>query len=130
MTSDETPVLPTFRVSRWASDHLPLTEIRSLILANVMLQVFDGALTVRGLGVGFAEGNPLVARVIAALGAYEGVIVAKVFAVALLMVVYRVVERSRRRGLVLVAHGMAWAAAIYVLCSIVPWTLLLDAARR
>lgn len=130
MTSNEAPRYRSFRVTRWRSWHLPLSEIRALILANVLLQVFDGGLTVRGLGVGFAEGNPLIARGIAALGPFNGVVVAKVLAVVFLMVIYRLVERSHRRGLILVAHGMAWAAAIYVLCAIVPWTLLLDAARR
>lgn len=97
----------------------PLVRLRTLLLANVGLQVLDGHLTLRGLALGFSEGNPLVGRLIAMLGPWQGVLLIKILAIGGLFALYR---RGRHP---LVIRGLATLAVAYTLFAIVPWTLLL-----
>ena len=98
----------------------PFSKFRSLFLTNVGLQILDGHLTVRGLAAGFAEGNPLVRRLIEAVGPLEGIFAVKLLAIAGLFLLYR-----RGRHPITIA-GLASLAVVYLVGAIVPWTLLLS----
>ena len=84
-----------------------------VVLAFLLVQALDGALTYVGLGtIGrVVEGNPLVAELIATLGSGVGLAGAKLFAVSL--------------GIVLHLFGthrlIAVLTAFYLVAAIVPW---------
>lgn len=86
------------------------------ILAFVIVQMLDGAMTYLGLHIwGFGiEANPLVSSTMAMAGIGGGLAITKLFAVAL-----GVMLHLRR------VHGViALLAAFYVAIAIVPWAFL------
>jgi hypothetical protein len=100
---------------------LPLTRLKILILANALLQIVDGCMTLLGVGRGFMEGNPLVRAAIGVVGPTGGVLAVKLFALAFLYFLYK------RRSHPLVEPGLAYVAVVYAMMAILPWTMLLSA---
>ena len=98
----------------------PLAKLRALVVANVGLQVLDGHLTLRGLGRGFTEGNPLVVRLMELVGPIQGVVVLKLVAIGVLLLIYRHAWRQRST-----VAALAMLAIVYVSFAIVPWAMVL-----
>ena len=101
------------------------SEIKLLFFTNVALQLFDGHLTVRGLGHGYLEGNPFIHSAIESMGPVPGVFAAKIFAICCLAAVHELCFNARPRTRTAVATGLATMAAVYTMLAIVPWTLFL-----
>jgi hypothetical protein len=86
-----------------------------VVVVNLVLQALDGILTYVGLGLGYEEGNPVLAAGMAAFGVLPTLVVAKAFAAA---------------GVVYLGYAgwyrTLWCTAIsYVLIGILPWTILI-----
>jgi hypothetical protein len=94
-----------------------------LLLLNLALQAFDGVATYAGMTVGFGEGNPILAHAMATFGLGSTLVVAKLGACVLLGVLW-VNRRSR-----LALPGFALTAAVYVSCSLGPWSAALAQAH-
>jgi hypothetical protein len=89
-----------------------------IVLAFLVVQALDGVLTYVGLSIGrAAEGNPLVATLMAVFGLGPGLAGAKLFAGSL--------------GIALHLFGthrlVALLTAVYVAAAIMPWMALLAA---
>lgn len=99
----------------------PLDErgVRALVFLNLALQAFDGLATYAGLHAGFAEGNPILAWALGVLGPASALCLFKLQACACLALLWRV------RANWLAAPALALCAAIYVVCSLAPWTAAL-----
>lgn len=97
----------------------PLTRLKILLLANALLQVVDGYVTMLGLGRGFMEGNPFVRAAIDAIGPTGGIMLAKILALGFLYFLYR---RGKHP---LVEPGLAYVAVVYMTMAVLPWTMLL-----
>jgi len=95
----------------------------ALLMLNVVLQVFDGLATYRGLQLGFGEGNPLLVHAIAMLGPAAALVLTKLYACGCLLGVWRV----RRARLALPAFALI--AVIYATCSLAPWSAALAQAH-
>jgi len=100
---------------------LPLTRAKLLLLANMLLQLIDGGVTLVGAGRGFIEGNPMVRGMMTSFGPAGGILIAKLAALAFLVFLYR------RRQHPLAEPGLAYVAVVYTLMAVLPWTLLLTA---
>lgn len=87
----------------------------SLLLLNLVLQLFDGVATYAGLHLGIQEGNPLLRDAFAFWGLGTGLLLIKGHACGLLLMLYRLASES----LAVTALGML--AAVYSVCSLVPW---------
>lgn len=98
---------------------LPLTRAKMLLLANALLQLVDGYVTLLGTGRGFGEGNPLVRGMMSSLGPAGGIVIAKLGALAFLYFLYR------RRQHPLAEPGLAYVAVVYTVMAVLPWTMLL-----
>lgn len=97
--------------------------IRALVLTNLALQLFDGVATYAGLRAGFGEGNPLLAWALGQLGTGSALVLLKLQACACLLLLWRV--RASR----LVGPALAFCAAVYLTCSVAPWTAALAAVH-
>jgi uncharacterized membrane protein len=97
--------------------------VLALVLVNVVLQAFDGVATYVGLHAGFAEGNPLLDWALGRLGPASALCLFKLQACACLLLLWHL-RRSR-----LVAPALVLSAAIYVVCSLAPWTAALALAH-
>jgi hypothetical protein len=97
--------------------------IRALVLVNFALQLFDGVATYVGLHAGVGEGNPLMALALEHLGAGSALVLLKLQACACLLLLWRV--RASR----LVGPALAFCAAVYLTCSLAPWTAALAAVH-
>lgn len=102
---------------------LPLTRAKLLLLANALLQLVDGYVTLLGTGRGFMEGNPFVRSLMTSFGPAGGIMLVKMMALGFLVYLYR------RRQHPLVEPGLAYVAVVYTLMAVLPWTMLLTAAR-
>jgi hypothetical protein len=100
---------------------LPLTRAKILLLANALLQLVDGYVTLLGTGRGFMEGNPLVRSLMAEFGPAGGILLVKLMALGFLYYLYH------RRQHPLAEPGMAYLAVVYVVMAVLPWTMLLSA---
>jgi hypothetical protein len=100
---------------------LPLTRLKLLLLANALLQLVDGYVTLLGVGHGFVEGNPIVRTAIAVVGPTGGIMGVKLFALGFLFFLYK------RGTHPLVEPGLAYVAVVYAMMAILPWTMLLSA---
>ena len=100
---------------------LPLTRAKILLLANALLQLVDGYVTLLGTGRGFMEGNPLVRSLMAEFGPAAGILLVKLMALGFLYYLYK------RRSHPLAEPGMAYLAVVYVVMAVLPWTMLLSA---
>jgi uncharacterized membrane protein len=98
---------------------LSLTRLQLLVIANALLQLLDGYVTMLGVGRGFPEGNPLVRSMMTSFGDAGGILVAKLAALAFLFYLYR------RRQHPLVEPGLAYVAVVYTVMAVLPWTMLL-----
>jgi hypothetical protein len=98
----------------------PLAKLRALVVTNVGLQILDGHLTLKGLGRGFTEGNPLVVRLMDLIGPIQGVVALKIIAISVLLLIYRHAWRQRST-----VAALAMLAIVYVSFAIVPWAMVL-----
>jgi len=89
--------------------------VYSLLLLNVLLQLFDGIATYSGLQLGIREGNPLLHHAFRLWGVAPSLLVFKAQACALLLIVYRLAGEKLARP----ALGML--AGVYSVCSLIPW---------
>jgi hypothetical protein len=97
---------------------LPERAVRALVWLNVGLQVFDAAATWVGLHAGVAEGNPLLAWALVRLGP-SALFLFKLQACACLALLWHI--RANR----LAGPALVLSAAVYVACSLAPWTAAL-----
>jgi uncharacterized membrane protein len=97
----------------------PQRGIFALVLVNLALQAFDGAATYLGLQAGFHEGNPLLVWALHHIGPASTLFLFKLQACAWVLVLWRLRRHS------LAAPALALSAAIYVVCSLAPWTMAL-----
>jgi hypothetical protein len=104
----------------------PITErgMLALVGVNLALQVFDGVATYVGLHAGMAEGNPLLAWALGQLGPASALCLFKLQACACLLLLW-CVRRHR-----LVAPALVVSAAVYVVCSLAPWAVVLATLHR
>jgi len=104
----------------------PITErgMLALVGVNLALQVFDGVATYVGLHAGMAEGNPLLAWALGQLGPASALCLFKLQACACLLLLW-CVRRHR-----LAAPALVVSAAVYVVCSLAPWTVALATLHR
>jgi len=93
--------------------------IRLLVVVNLGLQLFDGLATYAGLHSGFGEGNPLLRWALGTMGPASALLLFKLQACACLLLLWHV--RTHR----LAGAALALCAAVYVLCSVAPWTMAL-----
>lgn len=93
--------------------------LRGLVMLNLALQLFDGLATYSGMHAGFGEGNPLLRWCLEAIGPASALLVFKLHACACVLLLWHV--RAHR----LVGPALALCAAVYVVCSVAPWTLAL-----
>jgi hypothetical protein len=93
--------------------------IRLLVVVNLGLQLFDGLATYTGLHSGFGEGNPLLRWALGAMGPASALLLFKLQACACLLLLWHV--RTHR----LAGAALAFCAAVYVVCSVAPWTMAL-----
>jgi uncharacterized membrane protein len=106
-------------------DHPPIVvsprerALFALLVLNLTLQGVDGVATYLGLGLGFGEGNPLLASAMGTLGTAPALVLFKLEACACLLVVWRL----RRSWLAGPALGLA--AVLYATCAVGPWAVAL-----
>ncbi len=94
--------------------------ILALLLINVILQVVDGVMSFALLRPGLAEElNPLMRAVIEHYGVGPTVCLVKVFAIALLSLVWPLRRNS------LAAPGLLFVGAFYVVIVLLPWATAL-----
>ena len=97
----------------------PERGMLALVLVNLALQLFDGAATYAGLHQGFAEGNPILCWTLVRLGPASALFLFKLQACACVLVLWRL-RRNR-----LAAPALLVSAAVYLACSLAPWTVAL-----
>jgi hypothetical protein len=95
----------------------------ALVVVNLALQLFDGVATYVGLHIGFGEGNPLLEWAFAHMGPGSALVVFKLQACACLLLLWRLRENR------FAAPALVVCAAIYVVCSLAPWTAALSTAH-
>ena len=93
--------------------------LQQLFILNVLLQIFDGLATYGGLQHGVREANPLLRSVIHLWGVVPALLVFKASAYGLLLFVYRVASPP------LATPTLAALAAVYSVCSLIPWLSML-----
>ncbi len=91
----------------------------ALFAMNALLQLVDGWATYIGCTAGFAEGNPLVRLAMQCFGLGIGLAVAKTAAFVFLGYLWCV--RTHRY----VPAALAFTAFVYVVLSVVPWSVAL-----
>ena len=91
----------------------------ALLVLNVLLQVFDGVATARGLQLGMHEGNHLLATAFDYWGVGLSLVIFKTFACAALVFVYAAARQEVAR------KALAAIAVVYGTCSLVPWAVAL-----
>ena len=89
--------------------------VADLFALNVLFQVLDGVLTYQSLGLGFGEGNPLLASSMSVHGTGMALLLFKAQACGLLLLVRR--NTSPMLGMRLL-HGTALGLVLF---AIVPW---------
>jgi len=89
-----------------------------MLIANLLLQVFDAVATYNGVAVGFREGNPLLRTAFLSWGVGPTLIVLKSFGCTALALVPLAV----RLELAQVALGIV--AGVYCSCSLIPWMVM------
>jgi hypothetical protein len=93
-----------------------------LLGCNLALQLFDGLATYHGLKVGYGEGNPIVAAMLAAVGIGPGLFLVKAYACTCIVVIWTLRRRSQ-----LAAPALAATALAYAIGSLGPWSVALAA---
>jgi len=96
----------------------PQPAIALLIILNLALQMFDGVATYVGWQR-FGEANPLLRAGFEAWGAGVTLVMAKIVAVALILVLARAGRPA------LVGVGLSFTLVAYVALSLVPWAFRL-----
>ena len=91
------------------------THLGQLLALNLVLQAFDGIATYQGLGVGWKEGNPLLAAVFALLGVGPALLLFKLKACGLILLLHR---HTPPRVATKILGGLA---AVYCALSLAPW---------
>ncbi|HET6316705.1 MAG TPA: DUF5658 family protein [Chloroflexota bacterium] len=96
--------------------YTPATAV--LVTMNLLLQAFDAVATYIGWER-FGEGNPLLRAGFETWGVVPTLVLAKCVAIVLILLVARLPRRP------LVAGSLSITLGIYVLLSLVPWSLTL-----
>jgi hypothetical protein len=86
-----------------------------LLVLNLLLQVFDGVATYRGLQLGIREGNTLLAEAFQYWGIGVSLLGFKVFACGALIFVYAKATAT------VACKALGAIAAVYCTASLVPW---------
>ena len=86
-----------------------------LLIANLLLQVFDAVATYNGIALGFREGNPLLRAAFGFWGVGPTLLVLKSFGCTALALI----PMAARVELAQAALGIL--AGVYCSCSLVPW---------
>jgi uncharacterized protein DUF5658 len=94
----------------------PYTEAHYLLVLNLLLQLFDGLATYSGMHLGFGERNPLLRLGFGLWGIGPTLLLCKSFACATLMTIWF------SAGPRLATSAFSLLAAVYVVCSFVPWS--------
>jgi hypothetical protein len=88
----------------------------ALVIANVVLQVFDGIATFVGLSTGLVdEGNPILNTACGIIGVAPTLVLSKLVGIALVFTIWRLRESW------LAAPALAFTATFYVVISVMPW---------
>ena len=96
-------------------------SLTALVVFNVLLQALDGAFTYAGVvHQGWAEGNPLVAHAMGALGPGTALALLKLEACACLLFVWTLRHRSR-----LAEPALVFTATVYAAMAVGPWSAAL-----
>ncbi|MGH7822935.1 MAG: hypothetical protein ACREQ9_24515 [Candidatus Binatia bacterium] len=91
-------------------------ELRQLFALNVLLHLFDGFITYQAVGLGFAEGNPLLQSAFATIGVGPALLLFKAEACGWTLLLRRSIPPA------LGIFTLRWIAVAHVLLAIVPWT--------
>ena len=91
------------------------TTVYRLFILNILLQVFDGVATYSGLHLGIREANPLLVGAFHLWGVVPTLLFFKANACVLLLFVYRLAAEQ------LAMPALAALAAVYAVCSLIPW---------
>jgi uncharacterized membrane protein len=91
--------------------------LRTLLLVNVWLQIFDGVATYLGVTAGYGEGNPIVAATFTHIGMGPALFVAKLYACGCLVLIWHLRGRST-----LTFPALIGTAAAYLIGSVAPWS--------
>ena len=86
-----------------------------LLILNLLLQIFDGIATYSGLQLGIREANPLLRTAFHMWGMVPALVVSKAQACGLLLLIYWIASEQ----LAVLALGVL--AAVYSVCSLIPW---------
>ncbi len=88
----------------------------ALVIANVLLQVFDGVATFLGMHAGLVdEGNPIVNTACLALGVGPALALSKAVGIGLVLMIWRLRESW------LAAPALAFTETFYLVISVMPW---------
>jgi|SRR5579862_7343618 len=96
-----------------------MNPLLALLVLNVLLQVFDGVATARGLQLGMHEGNHLLAAAFTYWGIGPSLVAFKAFACGALVFVYAAAKQE------VAQKALAAIALVYSTCSLVPWAAAL-----
>ncbi len=86
-----------------------------LLIANVLLQVFDAVATYNGIALGLKEGNPLLRAAFGFWGVGPTLLVLKSFGCTALAVVPMAMRLELAQG------ALGIVAGVYCSCSLIPW---------
>ncbi len=107
-----------------ASEEVAPTAMRSIIALGslILFQVLDGIFTYTGTLIHGheIEGNPLVYQLIEYVGAFLGISIAKLFAIAAIIFLWKL-----RKKVTWVPKSIEFISIYYLVFAIVPWTLVL-----
>lgn len=113
----EAPAIGPYAVAAFSPERSSV--LYQLFVLNIVLQIFDGIATYNGLQFGIREGNPLLRDAFHLWGVGSTLLVFKANACALLLSVYRFA------GAHLALPALSLLAAVYSVCSLIPWLAML-----
>ena len=96
-----------------------MNPLLTLLLLNILLQIFDGVATAQGMSLGIREGNRLLAAAFTYWGVGPSLVIFKAFACGALVFVYAAARQEVAR------KALGAIAAVYCTCSLVPWFIAL-----
>jgi hypothetical protein len=86
-----------------------------LLIANLLLQIFDAVATYNGIALGFKEGNPLLRAAFGFWGVGPTLLVLKSFGCTTLALVPMAMRLELAQG------ALGIVAGVYCGCSLIPW---------
>ena len=96
-----------------------MNPLLTLLVLDILLQIFAGVATAQGLRLGLQEGNRLLAAAFSYWGVGLSLLVFKSFACGALVFVYAAAKRKVART------ALGAIAVVYCTCSLVPWLVAL-----